>query len=347
MKARLKDVAERAGVAKNTASMILNRSPHSWASKETVKRVFRIAKEMDYQPDRAAVAFRKGKTNVIGLVIPDLQNPFYVDLAEILQGLMAKKGYDLIIESSRSDPRRESHCLATFVERPVDGIIFTPVDVLHAISLLEKYARRDKAVVALVESTAPALPVDTVAVNFTKGMTEVMDHLVSLGHQRIAFLIAVAAGQDEGKRPVVFRELMKQAGLSAADAFMAKSDHTLAGAVRAARSLLKKSSNRRPSAFIAHNDLAALGVLRAATELGLRVPQDLSVVGVDDTLIGRYLPVTLTTVRQPTKKMVTIAADLLMKRLAHRDGTPPQRRELETSLIVRESTARLTASSSK
>ena len=340
VKARLKDVAERAGVAKNTASMILNRRPNSWASKATVERVFRTAKELNYQPSRAAVAFRRGKTNVIGLVVPDLQNPFYSGLAEILETFIAKDGYDLVIKSSRANIHRERVCLQNIVERQVDGVVCIAIDPVGVRPLLEEYTKSGKAVVLLSEGRSQDGLHDSVSVDFTRGMTEVVNHLVQLGHHRIAFLVAVAKGQDEGARPLMFRSFMRESGLSEADSIVANSDQTLPGAFYAAKQLLSHPSLPKPTAIIAHNDLAALGVLRAASELGLRVPYDLSVVGVDNTLIGKYLPVTLTTILQPTELMMAATADLLKHRLKQHDYAPPQHHEFETTLVLGESTGR-------
>lgn len=339
MKARLKDVAEKAGVAVNTASMILNRRPNSWASKETQSRVFKAAEDLDYRPNRGAVALRLGKFHTVALVIPDLINPYFALYAEALEAEMEKAGYDLILETSHSDVEREKACLESVIERQVDGIVCCLLDNEESRGWMEDRFKSGKAVVAMAESIAAALPVDCVTMNFTRGMTDAVRHLTDLGHRRIAFMSATAKGQDVGDRPLVFRKMMTEAGASSDGAIFAKCDHTMAGARAAARRLLSGDPAGRPTAVVAHNDLAAIGVMRAATDLRMRLPSELSVVGVDNTPIGEHLTVALTTVEQPTAIMVREAAQLLIRRMEKPDYAGPQRMEFPTRLIVRESTA--------
>lgn len=122
MKIRLKEVAARAGVAVNTASTILNRRPNSWASKETEARVFKAAEDLGYRPNRAALGLRSGKFHTVALLIPDLHNPFYTAFADLLEVEVEKHGYDLLIESWRTDLDRERHCLSDIIDRQVDGV---------------------------------------------------------------------------------------------------------------------------------------------------------------------------------------------------------------------------------
>ena len=124
MRARLKDVAEKAGVAPNTASTILNRRPNSWASKETEERVFAAAKELGYRPSRAALGLRLGSFKTVGLVIPDLHNPVYTTFADLLEQRMREHGYDLIVEHSRTDVNYEKHCLDSILDRQIDAVTY-------------------------------------------------------------------------------------------------------------------------------------------------------------------------------------------------------------------------------
>ena len=337
MKARLKDVAERAGVAVNTASMILNHRPNSWASKATEARVHKAAADLNYQPSRAAVALRLGKFNTIGLVLPDLQNPYFSRMAESLQTEVAKKGYDLVIESSCLDIINEKKCLENIFDRQVDGLLcFLLENEKHRPLLIEQFAR-GKAIVAFEEATGPVLPVDSVAINFNPGVTEAIQHLVDAGHSQFAFLLALAEGQAEGDRPTTCRKLLQASGVKNGKVTIVKTGPTVAAAREATREMLRNEKNR-PTALIAHNDLAAIGAMRAAKDLGLRVPEDLSVVGVDSTEIGAHLPVALTSVELPDNKMVREAVELLIRRLEEPKYAGPQRTEFSTRLVVREST---------
>ena len=338
MKAKLKDVALRAGVAINSASMILNRDPSSWASAETRERVFKAAKDLNYHPSRAAVSLRRGKFNTIGLAIPDLTNPFYGVFAERLDFEIDKLGYDLMIESTRTEINQERACLQTLIHRNVDGIVCSLMDNYAQSDMLERQFKSGMAIVAMAETTGPEMPVDTVRIDFTKGMTEALKHLVSLGHRRIEFLVAIAQGQkEEGERPDLFRRLMLESGLPEANAGFTKCDHTMAGARASTLELLR--GRQRPTAIVAQNDVAAIGVMRAATDLGLIVPRDLSVIGVDNTPLAEHQIVALTTVEQPIEAMVRGAVELLVQRIKDPAYAGASRKEFSTRLVVRESTA--------
>ena len=334
---RLKDVAERAGVAVNTASMILNRRSNSWASKATEERVHQAAKELNYQPSRAAVALRLGKFNTIGLLVPDLQNPYFSRIAEMLEDEVAAKGYDLVIESTRLDPIREGKCLESIFERQVDGVICFLLDnERHRDFLADKFAQ-GKAIVAFGEADHKELPVDIISGNYIPGISQAIMMLANLGHKRFAYLLAVAEGQAGGDRPDTFCKMMQKAGIPPENLLVVTTDSSISGARAAAREVLAGSADR-PTAILAHNDLAALGVIRAAADLGLRVPADLSVVGVDNTLIGEHLPSALTTVGLPDALMVREATSLILKRLDNPTYAPLQKREFSSKLILREST---------
>lgn len=187
MKARLKDVAARAGVAVNTASTILNRRPNSWASKETSERVFAAAGELGYKPNRAAVALRSGKFNAIGLLIPDLHNPFYTSFADLIEEEADKRGYDVILESWRVNLAREAHCLHDLLDRQIDGIAtFLSDQVVHHDFLSEQFQRR-RPIVAIHNTGGEPLPVDCVLTDFSGGLRAAVEALYSRGHRDTRF----------------------------------------------------------------------------------------------------------------------------------------------------------------
>ncbi len=337
MKVRLKDVAERAGVAVNTASMILNRRPNSWASKATEERVHQAAADLDYRPSRAAVALRLGKFNTIGLVVPDLQNPYFSRVAELLETKLEAHGYDLVIESSQLSVDLEVKRLRSILERQVDGAICFLLDNEKHRPLLVEQFERGKPLLAFEEAFGPELPVDSVAINFTDGMMETVSHLVGHGHRRIAFFVAVTEGQPEGERPSAVRRMLSTHGIPEENLMLVRCGPTIQNARQAARELFAMGDDR-PTAVVAHNDLSAVGVIRGGADLGLQAPRDFSVVGVDNTVIGEHLPVALTTVELPDDKMVTEAIALLMRRMESPKYAGPQRTEFSSRLVVREST---------
>lgn len=340
IKIRLKDVAERAGVAVNTASTILNRRPNSWASKETEDRVFKAAADLGYRPNRAAVGLRFGKFNTLALLVADLHNPYYTTFADLLGREVQRRGYDLFIETWRADLARERHCLVDVGDRQVDGVAAFLSDVETHRAFLEAQVAERRPFVALASVGGAPLPVDSVLVEFDLGLRQAVDALFGLGHRRFAFVCALAQGQSDGMRAELFGGLIKERGLNGGGGFVfARCDHSIQSAHAVAKELLGRPAATRPTAIIALNDLSAIAAMRAATDLGLEVPGHVSIVGVDDIPFARFLPVSLATIAPPLGEMAAAAAELLVARIDQRDGSwgPPQRRVFPTKFIARES----------
>lgn len=339
-KIRLKDVAARAGVAVNTASTILNRRPNSWASKETEERVFKAAAELGYKPNRAAQALRFGRYNALALVIPDLQNPYYTAFADIVEQVAGEQGYDVLIETWRNDLRREEEILEKLENRNVDGVAaFLSDPDAHRDYLIAQANLGTPYVVLCTAGEVPP-PVDAVMANFETGLKECTAALVGLGHRRFAFLCALAEGQHAGDRPEHFRRLLAAHQIPRESVQVIRCGHTVASARDAATQLF--TNENRPTALIAMNDLAAIGAMRAAVEAGLRVPTDLSVVGVDDIPLGSFLPVTLSTIAQPIASMARRTAAMLIERVESKERpAEPHQAIFPTSFIRRGSVSRV------
>ncbi len=337
-KIRLKDVAARAGVAVNTASTILNRRPNSWASKETEERVFKAAADLGYKPNRAAQALRFGRFNALALVIPDLQNPYYTAFADIVEEEAGAHGYDVLIETWRNDLRREEEILEKLENRNVDGVAAFLSDPDAHRDYLTAQAKLGTPYVVLCSAGEIPPPVDAVMANFETGLHECIASLVHLGHRRFAFLRALAEGQHAGDRPENFRRLLASHDIAPEQVEIVRCGHTISSAHFAAVKLLGAAPEKRPTAVIAMNDLAAIATMRAASEGGLRVPRDLSLVGVDDIPLGNYLLVSLSTIAQPIASMARHTARLLIARVEGKEkGEPPNQAVFPTTFIRRES----------
>ncbi len=340
MRVRLKDVAARAGVAVNTASTILNRRPNSWASKETEERVFKAAAELGYRPNRAAVGLRHGRCNTIALLVADLHNPYFTTFADLLEVEAERHGYDVLIESWRTDLEREKHCLEYIMDRQVDGVAAFFSDAETHRLFLEQQFQIGRPFVGMSFTGGKPLPVDSVLVDFAGGLKEAIEHLCSFGHRRFAFLSALAEGQESGSRPELFRRLLAEKGISTEDFDSVHCDHSIESARTAALELLKRPVKERPTALIALNDLSAIGALRAAVECGVRVPEELSVVGVDDIPLARFLPIALSTIAQPLEEMARKTAEMLIERIEGQNQLEPREAVFSTRFIPRESTGK-------
>jgi LacI family transcriptional regulator len=340
MRARLKDVAARAGVATNTASTILNRRPNSWASAETAARVFKAAEELGYKPSRAALGLRLGSFKTVGLVIPDLHNPVYTTFADLLARCMRQHGYDLILEHSRTDLEYEKHCLNSIIDRQIDAVAYFVSDLKSHLDFLKRAAKTSTHVVALTEASPEQLSFDAIEVDFTSGITAAVEHLLDLGHERFAFLCGLAKGQDAGDRPNVFNQMLKQRNIPENQNSFIPCAHDLLSACDTFGEFLDNCSGPKPTALIAMNDLTAIGAMRAASERGIRVPEDLSVIGVDNIPLGQFLPRQLSTVAQPLEELAVATAELMLYRLNNKDtDSQPQSRKFETKLLIKETTS--------
>lgn len=340
MRTRLIDVAARAGVAPNTASTILNNRPDSWASQETRERVLRAAKELNYRPSKAALGVRLGRYNTIGFVVPDLHNPFYSVLADSLDQAVKAHGYDLILEHGRNDLAAEQHSFESILDRQVDGVVLIVSDTELHRPFLTRLAKNGPAAVAMAAKPNKSLPVDSVVSDFSPGFAEAIDHLIDLGHRRFAFLCALAKGQDDGRRPELFRTLLGAKGIPPEHIDFVRCEHHIGSARDAFRTLLRQTKTNRPTALIALNDLSAIGAMRAAAEEKVSVPRDLSIVGFDNIPLGEFLPVALTTVAQPIHDMISRTAELLIRRILDKAPARHSQTVFGTKLIIRESTAR-------
>ena len=340
MRARLKDVAAKAGVAPNTASTILNRRPNSWASKETEKRVFDAAEELGYRPSRAALGLRMGSFKTIGLIIPDLHNPFYTAFADRLERKLQEGGYDLIVEHSRNDLEYESHCLESILERQIDAVTYFVSDLDKHLNFLKCARKAGKPVVAMTGASVEGkpFPFDSVEIDFSVGLTDAVEHLLALGHKKFAFLCALAKGQRKGDRPKIFNKLLSEYGIPEENIVFIPCTHKLAEIYETFNRFLIESRDNRPTALIAMNDLSAIGAIRAAEDHGLHVPEDLSVVGVDHIPLGNYLHRKLTTIDQPIGEMAESAAAMLLGRLADNEIAVQNKRYL-SRLVVKETTS--------
>jgi LacI family transcriptional regulator len=339
MRARLIDVAARAGVAPNTASTILNNRPNSWASKETRDRVLKAAEDLGYKPSKAALGLRLGRFFTLGLVIPDIHNPFYTTFADLLDKAVSPERYDLIIEHGRTNLAQEKHSFEAILERQVDGVALFVSDAELHRPVLQDLANRKIPAVALVVKSEDPLPIDAVLVDFAQGLQQAVEHLLGHGHRRFVFLCALAEGQRDGERPDIFRQLMSDNGIPDDHVSYVSCGHDIDSARSAFRRFLQTiPRHRRPTAVIAMNDLSAIGAMRAAVDEGLTLPRDLSVVGVDNIPLGQHLPVSLTTIAQPIEDMARRTASLLLQRIAGQKASQPAHIIFPTELIVREST---------
>lgn len=324
------DVARHAGVSTAAVSKVL-RSAYG-VSPEMAARVRASIGALGYRPHAGARAMR-GRSFTIGLLLDNIRNPFYGDVLDGVTDALAKTDFQVLIGSAGFSAPSQSRVADALIDRAMDGIILVAPAMPR--SRVRSIARAVPAVVVGHHDTAAEY--DSVVDDDLLGAGLIVDHLVELGHQRIAHTSASSSGhwkrRPEQERSSGYKQAMHRHGLDA-EVLIAGESYSEEGGYQAALELLR--SPRRPTAVFAGADIAALGVLRAADELGLRIPQDVSLAGYDNTTLAALAPIDLTSVDQSGHDMGATAARLLIERINGRDKAVLS--SARPSLVVRGST---------
>jgi DNA-binding LacI/PurR family transcriptional regulator len=297
--------------------------------------VLRAAEELGYQPHVMARSLASRTSTVLGVMVNDLRNAFFADIVEELDSAAQAAGFDLILNTGGRSPTREWNALHNLLSfRPAGIILLSPVVPASAIQVAAR-----QCPVVLVSRTTRSSTVDTVNDDGEAGSALAVDHLAGLGHRRIAHLDGGgAAGAAQRRRG--FEAAMRRHGL---EPIVVRSEHTDIGGENAVRELLAAYARPDlPTGLVSGNDFNAVGAISALEEAGLRVPEDVSVVGYDNTSLAALRHLSLTTVDQPRKDMARLAFEALLERVRG-ERTEPVRHLLHPSLVVRATTAEVSA----
>ena len=327
----MRDVAEQAGVSVTTVSHVINTSRP--VSDELQTRVHSAMQALGYKPNRLARSLRQGRTYTIGMIVPDSANPFFAEVARGIEDTTFGHGYSLILCNSDGDLEKELFYADHLAEKQVDGILFIAAGVSSEhIELLH-----DRQIpVVVVDRNLPDVAVDAVLTDNRGGGCLATNHLIELGHRRIACITGPSDITPSAERVAGYRQAMQKAGLPIDESLILRGSFNYENGYQAAQTLLSRSP--RPTAIFASNDLMAVGVLSAANQRGLRVPEDLSVIGYDDVRLASFTVPLLTTVQQPKHEIGVLAATWLLERIDQPD-TPPRKQLLKVSLQARQTTA--------
>ncbi|MBA3414236.1 MAG: LacI family DNA-binding transcriptional regulator [Chloroflexia bacterium] len=327
------DVARLAAVSQAVVSHVLRGSAGIAIAPETRRRVLDAIASLGYVPDRAARSLRSGKTLTIAGVIPDITNPFYPAFERGVQDVAEGHGYDLIVYNTDGDPDKEARCLGTLLDGRVDGVVavFFHLGVRHLRPLLE----RQVPVVRLEAAPKPTgpLPLDNLYVDNAAAAHAAVAYLLERGHTRIGMI--AGHGGPASARLAGYRRALAERNVAVDEDLVRVSRFTADGGHIAMGDLLTRTP--RPTAVFAANDLMAIGVLVALREAGLRVPDDVAVVGFDDLPIARLFEPPLTTMAQFPERLGRRAAELLFERLSTAVPAGGRCEEMPYELIVRRS----------
>jgi LacI family transcriptional regulator len=300
----IRDIAKAANVSTAAVSYVINDKPG--VSEETRLKIQRIMREMNYRPNPQARGLAAKRTGMLGLMIPDITDPFYVNVVRGVEAESNQLGYTLTLCTTHGDAERERNVAGTLTSNWVDGVIMMAYKL--SPSELEKLSKH-KVPIVVIDNPEVAGLIPSIMVNNTALGRTATAYLVEMGHTRIGFIHGVEGSNSSAARYEGYVQALKSHGLEPDPDLVERGDFSYEHGLAAAHRLL--SLPNRPTAIFAANDQMAFGVMNAATELGLSVPEDISVIGVDDIEAAALVVPGLTTMRQPTWEIGACAVQIL------------------------------------
>ncbi|MEO6806581.1 MAG: LacI family DNA-binding transcriptional regulator [Edaphobacter sp.] len=330
----IRTIARAANVSIATVSRTINNvatvNPH------IAKRVWAVINELDYFPNTQARALVSGRSRLFGLIVSEITNPFFPELIQGFEDIAVENGYEILVSSTNHDPKRMSHCIRRMLERKVEGVAVMTFGIEEP--LLDQLAKR-KVPLVFIDIGPKSPGISLLKVDYHHGIRQGVQHLAVLGHRDIAFISGPATLHSAQSRLNAFSISLKECGIAPNPAWIVEGDHTMEGGIAAMERLLSENKKKMPTAVMCSNDMTAIGVLHKLYRAGLRVPDDLSVIGFDDIHIAEVTIPPLTTVQMSRFELARAAVTALRAHVEPSDS-PNLKREykIQTDLIVREST---------
>jgi LacI family transcriptional regulator len=330
---RLKDIAQLTGVSVMTVSKALRDEPD--VSSATKVKIKALAQQMGYVPDSSAQGLRTKTTKLLGLVIPSSTNPIYARIVFAIEERAHDLGYDTLLAHTLNKPEREDHAIRRMLSRRVDGLFISPVYRFEAEARIYQEIANRKIPTVLLGSPAPfcknfvSIEIEELIASYNATR-----HLLELGHKRIAYFTGPSTAPWAHERFEGYRRALREAGLDVDDKLVFQSGNTIEDGTKAALQMLNEDCHA--TAVQAVSDLVAIGAAETLIAQGLKIPEDMSIVGFGNILTAEYFRTPLTTVRQPKFRLGIAAVEALMSQIR---GEIPQPKRLAAELIERKSTA--------
>jgi DNA-binding LacI/PurR family transcriptional regulator len=330
MPLNIRQIAKLAGVSYATVSRVINGS--DLVTPETTQRIQKIIQELKFVPNRSAAQLKHGKSQIYGIIVPDLTNPFFMEMVKIFEELLVENDLELLVANTDFHPSRTQRSIHRMLLRRVDGVAFLSSE--HEAASLESLVQ-NRIPVVTTDHHRTALGISDIVVNFRDGMTQILGHLKSLGHQNIGFI-----GGNEGlatsrDRRESFVNAVVKFGMSSRDSWIVAGDYRISGGTAGMEAILNQEEV--PTAVVTANDLTAIGALRKAHERGLRIPDDISVTGCDDIEMSDVVFPPLTTLRISRREYAQMLFDALRSG-ANELSQPGKVLSLPMKIVIRQST---------
>lgn len=332
MKITIDDVAKKAGVSKTTVSRIIN-GHYEHVTEATKQRVLKVIEELDYRPNALARGLKQMKTNVIGIVLSNLQNPFWARVLEGVEDTCQSLGYNLMICNSNEDQKLEEEHIKALRMRQVDGII---VNATTKNKCLFQSLVESKYPLVAINRKIEGMPVDMVVMDNVKGAAMAVEHLLRSGRKSVALFIYPPDGVSPRlERIEGYKQALAARGIEHDSSLIQVVDEKKGEAKQAVKKFLLNSPT--VDAIFSTNNMMTLEILEGIKELGLTVPDDVALVGYDETVWSKHLDPPLTTVNQPAYEMGKLAAKRIIKLIKSKRKPKPKTVLLEPNLIIRRS----------
>ncbi|WP_120512304.1 substrate-binding domain-containing protein [Photobacterium salinisoli] len=332
--ATMKDIARLAGVSTSTVSHVINKS--RFVSDEIAERVNRAAKELNYAPSALARSLKVNRTQTIGMLVTTSTNPFFGEVVKGVERSCYQKGYNLILCNTEGDSERMKASIDTLLQKRVDGLLLMCSTLEgEQIDVFERYP---DIPVVVMDWGPMSFASDKIQDNSYQGGYLAARYLIDCGHHEIGCITGPLIKHQAQIRYEGFKRALNEAGLAFHRDWIVESDFESEGGYQAFNQIF--ASGSLPSAIFACNDMMAMGVINAAHEKGIRIPEDLSLIGYDDIHIAKFMTPSLTTIHQPKYRLGQAAVETLLKRI-NKEITEPQVVQLEPTLVVRKSVRRV------
>jgi len=329
----IKQVAEAAGVSTATVSRTLHNDP--LVEKHTAARVWKAIKKLNYYPNRHARSLVLGRSHFLGLIISDITNPFFPELVKSFEAAAIQQGYEVLVSNTGYRPERMMMCVRRAIEARVDGVAIMTSEMDP--KFIEELSERGVPI-AFYDVGRTGARVSNISVDYLTGIREAVGHLVQLGHRRVGFISGPLNLKSARIRRTAFLKCLRESTAGYDKHLIVEGNHRVEGGRNAMSRLLALPNP--PTAILASNDLTAIGAMHSIRRVGLRVPEDISVVGFDDIELSQYTQPPLTTVRLSREELGRKAFECLFQIV---EGKSPSGVSLSvtTGLVVRESTGRV------
>jgi LacI family transcriptional regulator len=327
------DVAKLAGVAPITVSRVINRS--GYFSEETRKRVEAAAAELGYIQNSVARSLRSSRTNTIALIVSDITNPFFTSLARGVEDTASDAGYNVFFCNTDELTEEEEKYTQVLLQKQVDGFLLVPAHSSpHSIQMIQKH----NIPLVIIDRWVPAVEVDAVRCDSEGGSYQLIRLLLSLGHRNIAMISGPKDVSTSIDRVNGYHRALEEAGLPLNESYLQYGEYDQSSGYELTKRIL--AMDPRPTAIFGANNFIAIGILKALNDAGIKVPDDISIVGFDDLPEPLVVSPFLTVASQPSYEMGCRATRLLLERLANKEKSEQQQIILPTDIIVRGSTAK-------